>query len=220
MLSAIIERNFKSTKVLVIVGLAAFVLSAPVHAQTAVRPIAEKEKGISSSVPLVLEYNGRGRPRKKVPLQFPIEFDDYLFDWFLKRWAEKGYDMKYLLMKIPPPGTRIEYDPSTYPTYYRFRKELQSFGLQLPNPNEEGARHFRSGFQGPPSDPSGSLREAKVKRLLNLYTPGERNKLQERLVENAARKRDIAIIKRAALQEIRRLESGAAAQSSPEAQGH
>jgi hypothetical protein len=219
MLNAIIECNFKNSKVLLRLGLAAFVLSAPVHAQTAAEPIAEKEKGLPSSVPLVLEYNGHGRPYKKVPLQFPMEFDDHLFGWFLKRWAEKGYDMKYLLMKIPPPGTELEYDPSTYPTYYRFRKELHSFGLQPLNPNQANARHLHLPRGDMPSDPGGLLREGSLRRSLNYNTPEEKNKRLERRLDSTTRKRDIAIIKQAALQEIRRLESATAAQSSSEAQG-
>jgi hypothetical protein len=207
MLSTIFECDFNNIKVLLIFGLAAFVLSAPVHAQTPAGPIAEKEKGIQSSVPLVLEYNGRGRPRKKVPLQFPIEFDDHLFGWFLNKWAEKGYDMKYLLMKIPPPGTQLEYDPSTYPTYYRFRKELPMLGLQLPNPNEGNAKHLRGIRSDAPSDPGYSIREGSLNRSRNYNTPEEQNKRREARLESDARKRDIAIIKQAALQELQRLDS-------------
>lgn len=213
MSGSIIECNVKHTNLLLIFSLAAFVLSAPVHAQTTAGTIAEKEKSAPSSVPLVLEYNGRGRPRKKVPLQFPIEFDDRLFGWFLKRWAEKGYDMKHLLMKIPPPGTELEYDPSTYATYYRFRKELQSFGLQMPNPNAENAGHFHLLSKELPSDPDFRIREQSLKRSLYYNTPEEQNKRLQRRLEAATRKRDIAIIKQAALQEIRRVESSAATQA-------
>jgi hypothetical protein len=210
MLGSIIECNVKNTNLLLIFGLAAFVLSAPVRAQTTAGPIAEKEKGTPSSVPLVLEYDARGRPYKKVPLQFPIEFDDHLFGWFLQRWADKGYDMKYLLMKPPPPGTELEYDPSTYPVYYRFRKQLQRFGLQEPNPNEANARHFHVRDVHGGSDPGHGIRQGRLSSSLKYNTHQEQNKRQERRLASAARKRDIAIIKQAALQEIRRLDSGAA----------
>jgi|SRR5271165_1598240 len=141
MLSNIIECDLKSIGMFLIGGLSAFVPLTPVQAQTVATTIAERGKAPSSSVSLVRVYDGRGRPFRKVPLQFPIEFDASLFPWFLKRWAENGYDMKYLLMQIPPPGTELEYDRSTYPTYYRFREELQRFALQLPNPNQANARH-------------------------------------------------------------------------------
>ena len=45
-------------------------------------------------------------------------------------------------MKIPPPGTELEYDPPNYPIYYKFRKELQSFGLQLQGPNDGNVRDY------------------------------------------------------------------------------
>ena len=85
MLSNIIECNFKSNRMFLKGGLSAFVLLTAVHAQTTAGPIAEKEKGTPSSVRLVLQYDAHGRPYKKVPLQFPIEFDDHLFGWFLQR---------------------------------------------------------------------------------------------------------------------------------------
>ena len=214
MSGAITECNCKNTKALVILGLAAFVLSAPVHAQTAAGPITEREKGSSSSVPLVLEYNGRGQPYKKVPLRFPIEFDDHLFWWFLQRWAEKGFDMKYLLMKVPPPGTQLEYDRFTYPTYYRFRKELQSFGLRMPNPNEPDAKHFTLPSGEESSDPGGLIRERTLRRSRNYTTPEEQEKREQLGVDAATRKRDRAIIRQAAREEIRRLESSAATQAA------
>jgi hypothetical protein len=123
-------------------------------------------------------------------------------------------------MKIPPPGTELEYDPQTYPTFYRFRKELQGFGLQLQSPNEGNAGHYpRMHGDWGPSDPGFRTREQSLKHSLNYNTSEEENKRLERRRDSATRKRDIAIIKQAALEEIQRLESGAAAQSSSEVQG-
>jgi hypothetical protein len=116
-------------------------------------------------------------------------------------------------------NNQLEYDPSTYPTYYRFRKELQRFGLQLPNPNQRNARHYPIMNWGP-SDPDRSIRERGLKSSLNYNTPEEQKKRLERRLDGATRKRDKAIIKQAALQEIRRLDSATAAQSSREAPGH
>jgi hypothetical protein len=116
--------------------------------------------------------------------------------------------MKYLLMKIPPPGTQLAYDPLTYPTYYRFRKELQRFGLQLPNPNQTDHRHLLFPSWEKASDPGGLIRERTLRRLLNYNTPEE----QKRRLKLAARIKNRPIIKQAALEEIQRLESGAATQ--------
>jgi hypothetical protein len=58
MLGSIIGCNIKNTNLSLIFAPAAFVLSAPVNAQTTAGPITEKEKSTPSSSPLVLEYDG------------------------------------------------------------------------------------------------------------------------------------------------------------------
>jgi hypothetical protein len=78
----------------------------------------------------------------------------------------------------------------------------------MPNPNAGNAGHYHLPSGEHSSDPGGLSRERTQRRLLNYNTPEEQNKR----LEGAARKRDIAILKQAALQEIRRLESGAAPQ--------
>jgi len=85
--------------------------------------------------------------------------------------------MKYLLMKITPSGTQLEYDQRTYRVYYRFRKDLQRLGLHVPNPNGPNATrlHPPAGDWGP-SDLGFSLREQYLKSSLNYDTPEEQNK--------------------------------------------